>query len=164
MSANNFTLKGIKKMTTNNNTVSDGTKVTLHYQGTLDDGTVFDSSHQRGEPMTVTAGAGGLIPGFEQAISGMTEGETKTFTVTPEEAYGDRNEEATTTLSRSMFPEDFPFEDDMVIPLQSSEGNPVLSTLLEHNDTEVTVDLNHPMAGKNLTFEVEVISVTSGDE
>ena len=94
----------------------------------------------------------------------MTEGETKTFTVTPEEAYGDRNEEATTTLSRSMFPEDFPFEDDMVIPLQSSEGNPVLSTLLEHNDTEVTVDLNHPMAGKNLTFEVEVISVTSGDE
>ena len=156
--------KTSKTTPTDNVVVVDGATVTLHYKGTLGDGTVFDSSLERGEPMTVVAGDGGLIAGFESALAGMTEGETKTFTLEPDEAYGDRNEEARTTLSRDMFPEDFPFEDDMVIPLQSSDGNPVLSTLIEYNETEVVADLNHPMAGKTLTFNVEVLTIENSNE
>jgi peptidylprolyl isomerase len=153
MSANNFTLKGMKTMTKTTNRT-----VTLHYQGTLEDGTVFDSSRDRGEPMTVTTGAGQLISGFENAISTMETGETKTFTLEPEDAYGPRFEDRTTTLNKDVFPEDFTFEENMQIPLQGPQG-PLLSTLLEGTDTEITVDLNHPMAGKTLTFEVEVLNV-----
>ena len=153
MSANNFTLKGMKTMTKTTNRT-----VTLHYQGTLEDGTVFDSSRNRGEPMTVTTGAGQLISGFENAISTMETGETKTFTLEPEDAYGPRFEDRTTTLNKDAFPEDFTFEENMQIPLEGPHG-PLLSTLLEVTDTEITVDLNHPMAGKTLTFEVEVLNV-----
>ena len=143
-------------MTTNNRTV------TLHYEGTFEDGTVFDSSKSRGEPMTVTTGQGQLIAGFEEAISTMETGETKTFTLEPAQAYGPRFEDRTTTLARDVFPDDFVFEDNMQIPLQGPQG-PLLSTLLEVNDTEITVDLNHPMAGKTLTFEVEVLNVENTD-
>ena len=136
--------------------------VTLHYEGTYEDGTVFDSSRERGEPMTVTVGTGQLIAGFDNAISTMNEGETKTFTLTPEEAYGPRIDDHVTTLQRSMFPEDFTFEDNMQIPLQGPNG-PVMSTLMEAGETEITVDLNHPMAGKTLTFEVEVLNVENTD-
>ena len=98
-------------------TISTGDTVTLHYKGTLDDGTVFDSSHDRGEPMTVTAGNGQLISGFDSALTGMAEGETKTFTLTPDDAYGPRDENATTTLNKSIFPDDFVFEQDTTLTL-----------------------------------------------
>jgi peptidylprolyl isomerase len=160
MSASNFTLKGNKKMT-KNNTVSSGDTVTLHYRGTFEDGTEFDSSYSRGEPMTVTAGAGRLISGFDTALESMTEGQKKTFTLSPDEAYGDRNPEATTSLERTMFPEGFEFAMDKTIPLMGPEGQPVMGTISEITDTEVVVDLNHPMAGKTLTFEVEVLSINS---
>ena len=146
-------------------TISTGDTVTLHYKGTLDDGTVFDSSHDRGEPMTVTAGNGQLISGFDSALTGMAEGETKTFTLTPDDAYGPRDENATTTLNKSIFPDDFVFEQDMKVPLQGPQGGPILATLTEITYDTVVADLNHPMAGKNLTFEVEILTInTSGDD
>jgi peptidylprolyl isomerase len=157
MSANNFTLKGMKTMTK-----TTSRTVTLHYEGTLEDGTVFDSSRERGEPMTVTTGAGQLISGFDNALDGMTTGETKTFTLDPEDAYGPRFEDRTTTLNKDVFPEDFTFEENMQIPLQGPQG-PLLSTLLEVTDKEITVDLNHPMAGKTLTFSVEILNVEDTD-
>ena len=140
-------------------TTTKGTTMTLHYHGTLDDGTVFDSSRERNEPMTVTLGVGQLIEGFETNLVGMNEGDTKTFTLSPGEAYGDRDPSATTTLERSVFPSDFEFTNGMTVPLTGPGGQPFLSTITEITDTTVTADLNHPMAGKSLTFEVEVLTV-----
>jgi len=140
-------------------TVTNGSTVTLHYKGTLNDGTQFDSSHERNEPMTVTTGQGNLIAGFENALTGMAAGETKTFTIEAAEAYGERNDEAKTTMPRNVFPDDFPFEQGMTVPLMGPGGQQVFGTLTEITDTEVTADLNHPLAGKDLTFEVEVLTV-----
>jgi len=151
-------------MTDNNTTtVTEGSTVTLHYAGTLEDGSTFDNSRNRGEPMTVTAGAGQLIAGFDNNLVGMETGETKTFTVTPEEAYGLRTDEAFVELDKSIFPENFEFKTGEVVPLSGPEGRPFLGTITEVNETTITTDLNHPLAGKTLTFEVEVISVTTGD-
>ena len=139
-------------------TVTNGSTVTLHYKGTLNDGTEFDSSYERNEPMTITTGQGNLIAGFETALEGMTAGETKTFTIESADAYGDASPEAFTTLEKTVFPDDFPFETGMTVPLQGPNGQ-VIATLTEVTDTEVTCDLNHPLAGKDLTFEVEVLTV-----
>ena len=139
-------------------TVTNGSTVTFHYKGTLNDGTTFDSSYERNEPMTATTGEGGLIAGFENALTGMTEGETKTFTVESADAYGDHNPEAFTELEKTVFPEDFPFETGMAVPLMGPDGQ-LMATLTEITDTTVTADLNHPLAGKDLTFEIEVITV-----
>ena len=144
-------------------TVQRGSKVTLHYKGTFDDGTQFDSSHDRGEPMSVEVGGGNLIKGFNDALVGMTEGESKTFTLEPGEAYGDVDPDAKTELSRDIFPDDFDFTEGQTIPLQGPDDQTFLSRVIGYDDTTVTVDLNHPMAGKNLTFEVDVIGV-DGDE
>ena len=142
-----------------NVTVNKGNVVTLHYRGTLNDGSEFDSSYDRDEPMTVTVGSGQLISGFDKALEGMSQGETKRITLSPDEAYGERNPEATTVLERSIFPEDFVLEKDMVVPLDGPGGRSYLATLTELNDDTVTADLNHPMAGKDLTFEIEVLEI-----
>jgi peptidylprolyl isomerase len=164
MSANNFTLKGKKKMTNTTTTVAEGSAVTLHYTGTFDDGTVFDNSKERGEPASVTVGSGQLIAGFNDALLGMTEGETKTFRLTPDQAYGEPDPDRTTELERTVFPDDFEFEAGMAIPLSGPNGQPFMSTLVEMTDTTITVDLNHPMAGKTLNFEVELLGIAETHE
>lgn len=140
-------------------TIEAGNTVTLHYTGTLNDGTTFDTSHERNEPISVTVGAGQLIQGFNDALLGMEAGETKTFTLTPDQAYGDRNPEQQAELDRKVFPEDFEFSEGMTVPLTGPGGGHVLATLTEIRDDVVVADLNHPMAGKDLTFEVEVLTV-----
>ena len=146
--------------TTTVTTVTEGTTVALHYVGTLEDGSTFDDSRSKGEPMTVTAGTGQLIAGFDSNIVGMEVGETKTFSVTPEDAYGLRSDEAFVDLEKEIFPEDFEFRVGEVVPLSGPGGRPFLGTITEVSDTTVTTDLNHPLAGKPLTFEVEIMSVT----
>jgi|TARA_R110000851_G_scaffold200220_3_gene351375 peptidylprolyl isomerase len=140
-------------------TVQDGSKVTLHYKGTYEDGTQFDSSYDRGEPMEVEVGAGQLIQGFNDALVGMSESETKTFTLGPADAYGDVNPDASAELPRTIFPEDFEFEEGQEIPLTTPGGQNVLATITEVKEESIMADLNHPMAGKTLTFEVEVVSL-----
>tara|TARA_R110000851_G_scaffold45143_1_gene110728 strand:+ start:2412 stop:2849 length:438 start_codon:yes stop_codon:yes gene_type:complete len=140
-------------------TIEAGNTVTLHYTGTLEDGTTFDTSRVRDEPITVTVGAGQLIQGFNDALLEMNEGETKTFTLTSEEAYGERNPEQTAELARSVFPEDFEFTAGMTVPLTGPGGGHVLATLTDIGEEVIVADLNHPMAGKDLTFEVEVLTV-----
>jgi peptidylprolyl isomerase len=141
-------------------TVENGNTVTLHYKGSLDDGSEFDSSYHRGEPLTVTVGSGNLIEGFDSALGGMEEGETKTFTLSPEEAYGERDPNASTTLEKNIFPEDFELQEGKTVPLMGPGGQPFLATITEVADETITADLNHPMAGKELTFEVEVLTIT----
>lgn len=142
-------------------TITTGSRVSLHYVGTLDNGDVFDSSRDRGEPLNVVTGVGQIIPGMDTELEGMSTGDTKTFTVTAEEAYGSRQEDFTTDVPRSAFPEEMDLGEGMVIPLQGPEGN-VLATLMSTTDETATFDLNHPLAGKDLTFDVEIISVEVG--
>jgi FKBP-type peptidyl-prolyl cis-trans isomerase 2 len=95
---------------------------------------------------------------MDAALDGMTEGDTKTFTVTPEEGYGERITEAKTEIPRTAFPEDMDLNEGMVMPLNGPDGN-ILATVETITDTMVAFDLNHPLAGKDLTFDVEVLSV-----
>ena len=141
------------------NTVKNGDTVTIHYKGTFDDGTEFDSSYSKGEPMTVTVGTGQLISGFDKALDGMTEGETKSISLTSDEAYGPANPENVTTLEKNVFPEDFEFENGRVVPLMGPGGQQFLATITESTDNDVTFDLNHPMAGKDLNFDIEVLEI-----
>jgi len=150
-------------MTETTTTVGTGDTVTLHYKGTLDDGTEFDSSYERGEPIQVITGAGQLIEGFDNALTGMAAGETKTFTLSPAEAYGERDDAATTTLSREVFPEELELTEGMTLPLAGPNGQPFLATVTEVTDSDIVADLNHPMAGKNLTFQVEVLTVDGNE-
>ncbi len=139
------------------NTVENGQTVSVHYVGTLDDGTEFDNSRHRGEAISVEVGSGKLIPGFDAALLGMTVGEKKTFTLNPEDAYGDVNPEAFQTVPHTQFPEGHEFALDEVVQGQGPEG-PVIARISALGDTEVTLDFNHPLAGKNLNFEIEVLS------
>ena len=141
------------------NTVKNGDTVTLHYKGTFNDGTEFDSSYSRGEPMTVTVGTGQLISGFDQALEGMTEGDNKSISLSPEEAYGEADPENVTQLEKSVFPDDFEFSNGTVVPLMGPGGQQFLATITDSTEDTVTFDLNHPMAGKELNFDIEVVSI-----
>ncbi len=145
-------------------TVQNGSKVTFHYKGTLKDGSEFDSSYNREEPMTTVAGQGNLIAGFEDALSGMSVGESKTFTVEAAKAYGERDPDATTELEKTIFPDDFEFTTGMQLPLSGPGGQNFLATLTEVKDETVIADLNHPLAGEDLTFEIEVLEVDENHE
>ena len=138
--------------------VEVGNNVKIHYTGTLIDGTKFDSSHQRGAPLGFLVGKNGLLPAFEKAVLGMTEGETKTISLTPEEAYGEHNPEAKQVVPKDAFGPDFTFNVGQAI---QGTGPMVtfIATILEHTDADVTLDMNHPLAGKDLNFEIELVEI-----
>ncbi len=141
-----------------------GQMVKVHYRGTLEDGTEFDNSRSRGEPISFMLGAGEVIPGFEHSIVGMEEGESKTFTIQSTDAYGDVNPNAFAELPKEEFPEDFPLAEGSPVPLTGPGEQPFMGIISEVTDDTVRVDLNHPMAGKDLTFEIELVEVTISDE
>ena len=137
----------------------NGNTVTVHYVGTLDDGTEFDSSVNR-EPLSFTVGAGEMISGFDKAIEGMKVGEKKNISLEPEQAYGEVNPEAFQTVPNSMFPQDFVAEKGVSVMGQTPDGEQFTARV--HSVLEegaITLDFNHPMAGKNLNFEIELVSV-----
>jgi peptidylprolyl isomerase len=142
------------------NTVTTTTTVTLHYSGTLNDGTTFDSSYEREEPITVTLGEGKLLPAFEEQLVGVSPGDTKEFTLSAADAYGDRNPEAVTDLDRTIFPAEMNLTEGMTVPLSNQNGDSLMAVLTEIKETTVTADFNHPMAGKELTFKVEILEVS----
>jgi len=142
-------------------TATEGTNATVHYRGTLEDGSEFDNSHVRGEPITFTVGAGQMIPGFNDAVNGMTVGENKTVTLTPDQAYGDVNPEAQTTFPKSGFPADLELVEGMPVPLRTPDGRTLMGRLTEQQEETVTIDLNHPLAGQTLQFEIELVEVTT---
>jgi len=149
-------------MTENNTTTANNdSNVTIHYKGSLEDGSEFDNSYTRGEPITVTLGSGQLIPGFNDAVVGMTTGETKTITLSPEDAYGEVNPEAKTQIAKSNFPSDLELTTGMAIPLRDQLGRVALGKLIEHDDENVTIDLNHPLAGQTLQFDIELLEVNT---
>jgi peptidylprolyl isomerase len=138
--------------------VKDGDTVKVHYKGTLEDGSVFDSSEGR-EPLQFVVGSGQMIAGFDKGVVGMMVGEKKTITLSPEEAYGYPNEQNVMEVDKSNFPPDMELEEGM--QLMGPGGRPV--TVKAISDSAVTIDANHPLAGKTLTFEIELMEISSGE-
>lgn len=145
--------------TNNTNTVEDGSTVQVHYTGTLNDGTVFDSSYTRDKPIDFQVGSGMMIPGFNNAVVGMSVGEKKKVSLTPDEAYGAPNPDAISEVPKLNFPNDFEFITGQVVQGSNEAGQPVVGTINEIKDDVVIIDFNHPMAGKDLNFEIEVVSI-----
>ena len=139
--------------------VEVGDYISVHYTGTLDDGSVFDSSVGR-DPLEFTAGAGQMIKGFDAAVIGMKIGETKTVTILAADAYGLHDESLILTFSKDELPEDMdPKVNDQLVVTQST-GRQVRVVVIEVTDDVVVVDANHELAGKNLTFEIELVEIT----
>ena len=138
--------------------VKNGDTVKVHYTGTLtDDGTVFDSSRER-EPLEFTLGEGQLIPGFEKAVIGLEEGDETTVELDSKDAYGQRREDLELEVSKSDLPDNIDPQVGMQLQMQQQEDGqaiPVQITAVE--DEYVQLDANHPLAGKDLTFEIELI-------
>ena len=140
-------------------TAKNGDNVSVHYTGTLDDGTKFDSSHDRGEPISFTLGAGQMITGFDSAVTGMSIGESKTVKLSSDQAYGSINPEAIQVVPKTQFPDGFEFIQGGVVEGQYPNGQMFRATITDVGESEATVDFNHPMAGKTLNFEIELVSV-----
>lgn len=139
--------------------VKEGDTVKVHYTGKLKDGSVFDSSEDR-EPLEFTLGQGQLIPGFEKAVIGMEVGESTTVDIPSEEAYGERRDDLELEVSKSDLPDNIEPEEGMQLQMQQQEDGraiPVQITAVE--DEYVTLDANHPLAGKDLTFNIELVEL-----
>lgn len=136
----------------------EGDLVRVHYTGKLEDGTVFDTSEDR-EPLEFKIGEQKVIPGFEQAVAGMEPGEKKTVELTPEQAYGPHREDMVMEMDRDEVPDNVDPEvgQQLQLRLQSGQTVPVLIT--DISDGSVTIDANHPLAGKTLVFEIELVDV-----
>ena len=139
-------------------TVEQGRTAVFHYTGILADGEVFDSSRER-SPMEVQIGAGKIIPGFESGVMGMEVGETRTFTIAPEDAYGEYDENRRQRVEMEDFPDPKDLKVGMVLQIPLTEGRSVPGTVVEVGAEDVILDLNHPLAGKALTFEVECLEI-----
>ncbi len=135
-----------------------GDAVKVHYTGRLDDGTEFDSSSGR-RPLDMTIGDGRVIPGFEEAVVGMVPGEKKTVTLSPEQAYGPRAEDLVHEVERSAIPEQADLKAGMRIRGAGKNGETLTFTVTGFTDRMVTLDANHPLAGKELTFEIELVEI-----
>jgi peptidylprolyl isomerase len=136
----------------------DGNTVQVHYTGTLADGSVFDSSVGK-SPLEFEVGAGQMIPGFDAAVHDMKVGDVKTVTIPAAEAYGERREDQTAVVPRTSLPEGMTPTVGMQLEMSPQGGGSVIVTVSEVTDETITVDGNHPLAGKDLTFEIEVVSI-----
>lgn len=136
-----------------------GQTVRIHYKGTLDDGREFDSSHQRGEPLEFTLGLDRMIPGFERAVIGMMPGDTKTVKIPAQDAYGDHQDELIREFPRAEFPAHIELEEGLILSADSPDGRRIRFKVLSLTDEVVTLDGNHPLAGEDLTFEIELVEI-----
>ncbi len=136
----------------------NGDMVKVHYEGKLDDGSVFDSSRDH-DPLQFEMGKGQVIPGFEEAIVGMTEGDSKTVKIPSEKAYGPVREEMVQTIDRSQIPPDIELEVGQQLRVTGPQGEPAIVKVVDLSDCSVTLDGNHPLAGKELTFNIELVEV-----
>jgi len=132
-----------------------GDKVTIHYTGKTQDGNVFDSS-QGGDPLQFTVGSGELIPGVNNAVEGMSVGESKTVEIAPQDGYGQRQDGLEQRVARNMLPAEAKEGD----PLRAqAEGQEIIVWVKELGEEEAVLDANHPLAGKTLVFDLELVSV-----
>lgn len=135
-----------------------GDTVTVHYTGTLDDGTVFDSS-EGGEPFEVTLGEGMVIPGFESAILGMNPGDSNTTKIPSADAYGPHREELVIQVGRDQLEEGVTPQVGERLRSQRPDGSEFVVVVTSVSEEGITVDANHPLAGKDLTFEIKLVDI-----
>lgn len=135
--------------------VKNGDTVKVHYTGTLADGTVFDSSLER-EPLEFTLGEGQLIPGFEKTVLGMSAGESRTVIIPAEEAYGPYREEMVLEVPRTQLPADMEPQVGMQLQIGEEQGEGMVVQITQVSDSNITLDANHPLAGKDLTFNIQL--------
>jgi peptidylprolyl isomerase len=135
-----------------------GDTVKVHYTGRFNDGTVFDSSVKR-EPLEFQIGDGRILPAFEQGVVGMEPGDTKRIEVGAEEAYGKRKDQMVRKIPREQFPEDFKPEIGKQIQIPGEGGQNLVVMVVDFDDESITLDANHPLAGHDLSFEIELLEV-----
>ena len=135
-----------------------GDTVRVHYTGRLEDGAVFDTSMER-HPLRFTIGGDRIFLGVEQAVLGMRPGESKTVRVPMEDAFGSYCEDKVVTVDRDRFPEDLNLEEGQTLEITSSDGQRTVVTVTDISDSEVTLDANHPLAGKDLILDVQLIDI-----
>jgi len=142
-------------------TVKTGDKVKIEYTGTLDDGTVFDSSAEHGNPLEFEVGSGQVIKGFDDATLGMKEGEEKQFSIEPADAYGEHDPTLVQKISRDAFPQDVELVPGLLFEAGLPTGEKVPATIIEVQEEIISVDLNHPLAGKKLNFKIKMSVIKS---
>jgi peptidylprolyl isomerase len=135
-----------------------GDTVKIHYTGTLDDGTQFDSSEGR-DPLEFQLGSGQVIPGFEKAVEGMSVGDKKSVNIEPEDAYGARQDQMVQDVPKSALPEDLVPEVGMALQARGQDGQTLRLTVTDVAEDSITVDGNHPLAGKALNFDIELVHI-----
>jgi peptidylprolyl isomerase len=135
-----------------------GDTVKVHYTGKLDDDTIFDTSADR-EPLQFTIGEGQLIPDFEQAVVGMNPGESKTIQIPSDKAYGPHHEQMVIVVDRSQFPADLEPKVDQRLQVRQQDGREFAVTVTDVTESKVTLDGNHPLAGKDLTFDIQLTEI-----
>ena len=138
--------------------VKSGDKVAIHYTGTLLDGTTFDSSQGR-DPLEFEVGSGQIIPGLDVALPGMTVGDKKIVKIASTEAYGPVNPKMRQSVPREGIPADIPLEVGTQLQMQTPDGQALPVTVVDVDEATVTLDANHPLAGKDLQFDIEVVSI-----
>ncbi len=136
----------------------DGDTVKVHYKGTLEDGSVFDTS-RGGEPLEFILGGGNLIAGFDKAVNSMQVGEIKTVTIPAEEAYGPHRDELLLVIERDKLPDNLEPSIGQQLQMSQPDGGTVIAVVTDVSEGSITVDTNHPMAGKDLTFEIELVEI-----
>ena len=139
-------------------TAQKGDTVRVHYTGSLTDGEQFDSS-RGGEPLEFTIGEGKIIPGFETAVSGLAPGESRETVIASDDGYGPHRPELLVELEKSQFPEDMSLEEGQTLQLNDQEGNPVVVRVADIGEEAVKLDANHPLAGQDLKFEIELVEI-----
>ncbi|MGE5571298.1 MAG: FKBP-type peptidyl-prolyl cis-trans isomerase [Rhodospirillales bacterium] len=137
-----------------------GDTVRVHYTGSLEDGTIFDSS-RGGEPLEFTIGAGEIIPGFEEAVIGMTPGESRRKLVAARDAYGPARPDRTVQVDREMIPGELQLFVGQELEIEDQQGRVTSVVVRELTDKTVTLDGNHPLAGKDLQFQIELIEIVA---
>ncbi|MEX2381549.1 MAG: peptidylprolyl isomerase [Opitutales bacterium] len=140
------------------NTAQEGNTVQVHYEGKLPDGNVFDSTKERG-PLEFTIGSGTVIPGFEKAIVGMKEGESKTEVIAAENAYGPRRDEMVIEVEQEQIPKEIEPEIGQQLQVSTQDGSKVPVKVVDMSEDKIKLDANHPLAGHDLTFELTLVKV-----
>ncbi len=141
-------------------TVAKGSQVKVHYQGTLSDGSVFDSSYE-GDPLEFTVGEGHIIPGFERSVEGMAVDEEKTFTLTPDDAYGQKRDDLIFSFPKEKLPEDINPEPGQQLQMTDEKNRPFAVTVTKVDADQITLDANPPLAGKDLTFRIKLVDIVN---
>jgi len=137
--------------------IKKGDKIKVDYTGTLDNGQVFDSSERAGHPLEFEVGAGHIIKGFDNAVIGMNKGEEKEIKLTPEEAYGEVKPELLKKMPKTMLPKEPEPKIGMFLTISTADGHKFPAKIAEIGENDITLDLNHPLAGKTLNFKIKII-------